>query len=37
LRREEIVGSVISVITIKDKTEALAIASDSELGLGAGL
>ncbi|MCL4410198.1 MAG: aldehyde dehydrogenase [Gammaproteobacteria bacterium] len=35
--QEEIFGPVISVTTFKDEADALAIANDSEFGLGAGL
>lgn len=35
--QEEIFGPVISVTTFKDEEEALAIANDTEFGLGAGL
>jgi len=35
--QEEIFGPVISVCTFKDEADALAIANDSEFGLGAGL
>ena len=35
--QEEIFGPVISVTTFKDETEALAIANDTEYGLGAGV
>ncbi|ANG63230.1 aldehyde dehydrogenase [Marinobacterium aestuarii] len=35
--QEEIFGPVISVTTFKDEAEALAIANDTEFGLGAGL
>ncbi|KJY99642.1 MULTISPECIES: acetaldehyde dehydrogenase ExaC [Pseudoalteromonas] len=35
--REEIFGPVVSVTTFKDEQEAIAIANDTEFGLGAGL
>ena len=35
--REEIFGPVIGVTTFKDEAEALALANDTEFGLGAGL
>jgi len=35
--QEEIIGPVVSVTTFKDETEALAIANDTEFGLGAGV
>lgn len=35
--REEIFGPVVSVTTFKDEAEAIAIANDTEFGLGAGL
>ncbi|MCL6417216.1 aldehyde dehydrogenase [Aestuariirhabdus sp. Z084] len=35
--QEEIFGPVISVTTFKDEADAIAIANDSEFGLGAGL
>ncbi|SQG00607.1 aldehyde dehydrogenase [Paucimonas lemoignei] len=35
--QEEIFGPVVSVTTFKDETEAVAIANDTEFGLGAGL
>ncbi|MFI8981411.1 acetaldehyde dehydrogenase ExaC [Ectopseudomonas khazarica] len=35
--QEEIFGPVIGVTTFKDETEALAIANDTEFGLGAGV
>ena len=35
--REEIFGPVVSVTTFKDEADAIAIANDTEFGLGAGL
>ncbi|WP_175254588.1 aldehyde dehydrogenase family protein, partial [Pseudomonas sp. BMW13] len=35
--QEEIFGPVIGVTTFKDEAEALAIANDTEFGLGAGV
>lgn len=37
INREEIFGPVASVIRVKDYSEALAVANDTEFGLSAGI